>query len=431
MSTFQVGFGRRIITPPIGTVLAGYPEPHAATRVNDDLCVNAIALRQNDTTTLLMSFDLCTVPDPICSHLRTAIQEATGIPEGNMILAAIHTHSGPRTFTIAGWGNADVSFIENILYPQAVAAAKEAVNALQPAYLGIGETLSDAGINRREPLPNGKIALGQNPNGPYDPRMRVLAFRAVNGEPIVNIIHFGAHPTATGNTPDITRDWPGYMTDRLEKVSGAPSVYVNGAQGDVGPRVSSGKTIGDLVQAREVGEIAGTDAVRAYRSISQFTEPALSIKNGELKLPYRPLLSLEEAEAGMAKLGDPEKLKEVNVTLYDKYKKIVEHHKSGKETLTEWVFPQTYIALDSIVFVPYPFEMFCEIALNQQKTSPFPHTLCLSNANGSQGYMPTKDQIPLGGYEEDSFYAHFFQLEDEAGEQIVKENNRLLEALFG
>ena len=75
--------------------------------------------------------------------------------------------------------------------------------------------------------------------------------------------------------------------------------------------------------------------------------------------------------------------------------------------------------------------MFCEISLNQQKASPFEHTLCLSNANGSRGYMPTKDQIPYGGYEIDSFCSfNVFVLEEDADKQIVKANSDLINKLF-
>ncbi|MBQ3226756.1 MAG: hypothetical protein IJB48_06855, partial [Clostridia bacterium] len=59
------------------------------------------------------------------------------------------------------------------------------------------------------------------------------------------------------------------------------------------------------------------------------------------------------------------------------------------------------------------------------------YTLCLSNANGSIGYLPTEDQIPLGGYEIDSFQSYnVFILEENAEVQIVEENTKLLNKLF-
>lgn len=431
MSTLKVGFSRRDITPPLGTVLYGYPQPHTAERIHDRLQANVIALSQNDERALLFSFDVCSVPQEVRTPLCEALEKETGVPKKNILTAAIHTHSGPSLSTTAGWGEADTEYINEIFIPQTLEAAKEAVKTLTPAEMGIGETLSEAGINRREFNAEGIVILGQNPEAVYDPKMRVLAFRTPEGKPLVNLIHYGAHATATGNTADITRDWPGYMTDRLEQFTGAPSVFFNGAEGDVGPRVRNGKTIGDLEQAQEIGEIAGTDAVRAYRGITQYQNHALSVKTGTIRLPYLPLPSLEEAEEALHKLGDPKKLEDVKIKLYDALQFAVEFQKSGQKAPAEWQFDQTYVAIGPVVFVPYPFEMFCQISLNQQKKSPFPYTLCVALCNGSVSYLPTKEQIPYGGYEVDSFYASRFNFEDDAEAQIVEENKKLLEALFG
>ncbi len=430
MKNFAVGFARRVITPHIGTRLFGYPVPHNGEVVHDDLNVNVLALKQEDITVLLVSVDLCTLGGTLADDLRDLLAKENGIPKNHIIAAAIHTHSGPATSSSAGWGNANTEYIADILLPRAAEAAKEALQNLAPAEMGIGETESKVGINRREPLPDGIITLGQNPDGPYDPRMRVLAFRSPEGKPIASLVHYGCHATAIGNTNEISRDWPGFMIDMLEEETGAPAVFFNGCIGDVGPRVRCGKTIGDMEQAQEVGEMGGRDAIRAYQGIERYQVPQMQVKSDDLKLPYVPLLTAEEAEAGIKNLGDPSKLQDTNITLYDKYEKILEFHKSGKTPETEWVYPQTYLALDSVVFVPYPFEAFSEIFLNQQKDSPFTHTLCLTNCNGSMGYLPTKTELPKGGYEVNSFYAHFYLFEDDADKQIVAENKRLLESLF-
>ena len=52
-----------------------------------------------------------------------------------------------------------------------------------------------------------------------------------------------------------------------------------------------------------------------------------------------------------------------------------------------------------MVFVPFPFEIFSEIALRLRAYSPIRHTLTLSNANGYSAYLPTEDQLVRGGYE--------------------------------
>ncbi|MBE7048945.1 MAG: hypothetical protein E7393_06235 [Ruminococcaceae bacterium] len=436
MNQFQVGFARRIITPEVGTRLYGYPGARVSETLHDDLYANVFAFQSNDEKCLLISLDLCTLPQERNAELRQAIAKATNIPANNMILATMHTHSGPSTSGSAnssskGWGGPNMTYINDILFPETIATAKEAIAALQPAEMGIGETTSNAGTNRRELTPEGEVILGQNPDGPFDERMRVLAFRTLEGKPIASLVHYGCHPTAAWSTPDITRDWPGYMVDRLAEESGAPVAFFNGAEGDTGPNLSNGKTTGDMELMKEVGIIAGEDAVRAYKTIQEYHVPKLAVKVGMLSLPYQSLPTIEEAKAGIEALGNPDEIIEVGLLHLSRFKRIIEHRENNLPIETHWNFEQTYIALDSVVFVPFPMEMFCEISMNLQKLSPFTHTLTLSNANGSIGYLPTEDQIPYGGYEIDSFNAfNLFILENCADKQIVEANNNLLHTLF-
>ena len=114
------------------------------------------------------------------------------------------------------------------------------------------------GVNRREIRANNKIDFGQNPWGCFNPRMTVISFKNDEGNVVANIIHYGAHCTAAGRNTEISRDWAGVMVDSLEKESGGITAFFNGAEGDVGPRLSNGGTTGDMSHVKETGEIAET-----------------------------------------------------------------------------------------------------------------------------------------------------------------------------
>lgn len=63
--------------------------------------------------------------------------------------------------------------------------------------------------------------------------------------------------------------------------------------------------------------------------------------------------------------------------------------------------------------------------------TPFPYTLCLSNCGGAELYLPTREEIPFGGYEVQQFkYSKVFVLTENAECRIVAENQRLLAQLF-
>ena len=98
---------------------------------------------------------------------------------------------------------------------------------MEPALLGMTETESRVGVNRRQIRRNGAVDFGQNPWGPFDPTMTVIAVKSArDGRGILNLIHYGCHGTAAGCNREISRDWPGMMTDRMYSVAETASCFL-------------------------------------------------------------------------------------------------------------------------------------------------------------------------------------------------------------
>lgn len=238
---FDVGFGRAVITPQVGTILVGYAPGRPAESVGDDLKVTAIAISSGDSSVLLLAADLGVIAPAIFEDIRSQISQAAEVPAANILYSTTHTHSGPNVFTHNGWGDPDLSYVANILVPGSVAAAREAMANLRPALLGVGTARSDVAVNRRQFTRAGEIIVGQNPWGLKDPIMTVVSFKEKEGgKSIANLIHYGAHGTAAGCNPEITRDWPGPMVDILERESGAVTAFFNGTIGETGPNLPTG-----------------------------------------------------------------------------------------------------------------------------------------------------------------------------------------------
>ena len=242
MNSFVLGCAYRIITPPLGTLLYGYPNKRPADKVNDDLRCNVMTFGYGKPDSVLISMDLCSLPEPVANRLADEINAHTNIAKEKIAICATHTHSGPCLSTIVGWGDFDTDYFENTLIKNMLDACDEAINSAKEVLLGVASTDSYVGINRREILPNGQVTLGQNQWGAFDPTMTVLSFIGKDDKkPFANLIHYGCHGTAAGHATPITRDWSGIMVDRLTAETGAFTMYVNGAEGDVGPRLSNGK----------------------------------------------------------------------------------------------------------------------------------------------------------------------------------------------
>lgn len=426
---FMAGAARADITPAVGTLLYGYNPHQVSTSVHDNLNVTALAMRQGEDTALLMSITVGDFQTELCNEIREKIGETCGVPAGRIVIAATHTHSAPNVAGMEGWGGVDRPYVDNILFPAMIEAAKNALADLQPAEYAVGVTESKVGINRRQQLLDGRIDLGQNPWGCYDPFMSCVAIRNCETKKgILNLIHYGCHGTAAGCNHEITRDWSGIMTDRLETETGVLTAYWNGALGDVGPRLTNGKTVGDIHHVEELGGIAATDAKRAYDARGIYVPGELKIFEGEVAIPYKPLPTQAEVEAKLAEYKNPEELYNIHALIYAHYKAVKAVYDAGvPEHDTHYRIPQTIIALGEAAFIPFPCEIFSEISLRLRQHSPFRYTFCLSNTNGYNAYLPTEDQIVRGGYEILCFlYSGAYTLVNNSDQVLLDENLRIM-----
>jgi len=212
------------------------------------------------------------------------------------------------------------------------------------------------------------------------------------------------------------------MLDVLERETGTPSLFLQGASGDAGPRLSNGKTVGAFHYIAEIGHVAGLDAVQAYRTIKARRRVGLQTVSGEMAFALQKRMPLEEA---LAKMGADPCPREK-----DYYHRVAESYRENLPEQTHFTLPQTLVAAGDVLFIPFPFEVFSEISLRLRACSPFAHTLCLGVANGSHGYLPTQDQICRGGYEIMIFKTESaWPWTDDLDTCIIGENRKLMEAL--
>jgi hypothetical protein len=416
----KAGVAREIITPKLGGKLMGYAAGKPSSSVHDELTVTALAIENGKIRVLLMSVSVCLISNVLAKKLREICGEAAGIPAENVIIGASHTHSGP-TLTD--------DYLNEIFIPKFIAAAKSSIKDMKPVTIGVAKTESLVGISRRKLLPDDSVILSQNPWGIYDPEMTVVSFKGEDGKSLANIVHCSAHCTAAGISSEITRDWAGVMTDRLDRESGAITLFFQGLQGDVGPRLSNGEDKGDINYVLEVGSRAGFDAVRAYKDIRVYRDEPMSIVTGDIKIPYIPFLPLEEARRELAKLEETPNAPFAE-TAMNMLKRNIEALEKGEKEETHFTYLQTLIKIGSIVFIPVPFEASSEISLRLRAYSKYGHTLALGCTNGSNTYLVTKDQISRGGYEVERFkWATVRQYVDNADMHLINENIKLMEKL--
>ena len=427
---FLCGAAREIITPPVGTLLYGYQPDLASTSVHDDLTATAIAFSSGTDTALLVSVTVGDIQTELDRALRAEMASACGVPADRIILAATHTHCGPNVSGVAGWGEIDRPYIDTILRPALIRAAQAAVDAMIPAELAVTHGESRVGINRRQQLRDGRVQLGQNPWGGFDPTMTVISVRAQDGgHGIVHLIHYGCHGTACGRSTEITRDWPGTMIDRVEAQTGTLTAFFNGAIGDVGPRLTNGSTTGNIRHVEELGGVAAFDAMRILNLPKTYAVPELRLHTGTVRLPYQPHPPLEEVRRALAQIGHPDALINHARLRYTYLKSVESLLLRGESTPDALTYPVTLVTVGGVALIPIPFEFFAEISMRLRADSPVPYTLGLSCANGYRAYLPTQDQLCRGGYEVAVFrYASPYRLADDTDQHLINEIFRILDA---
>lgn len=427
---FEVGVGRADITPPVGTLLYGYNPHQVSTSIHDNLNVTAAAFRQGETAVIMLCATVGDIQTELCDELRQLTAEITNLPLENVIISATHTHSAPNVAGFEGWGDVDREFVDSILIPAIKKCAVDAVSSFTPAEVAYGVCRSEVGINRRQHNVDGSISLGQNPWGCFDPNMTVLVFRDKDSRRgILNLIHYGCHGTAAGCNEEISRDWSGVMCDTLERETGTMTAFWNGSIGDVGPRLTNGGTVGDISYVERLGAVAAQDAMRAYKSCGAFRDGELKLFRGTISLPYKPLPNLCDVKEELSRYENPEELYNIAGLTYNHLKSVVALLESDNVSIqTALELPATIVSIGEALFIPIPFEFFSGISMRLRTylADRYPYVLGLSNSNGYYCYLPTEDQLCLGGYEVDCFlHSGLYLLQDNTDQHLIDEILRI------
>lgn len=404
MEKLFLGVGRAVITPEVGCKLQGYRNDWYSDSVHDDLTATAYWFKQAKTQMVMVNLTVCNISNRERNRIAALAEERYGIPQGAITLSCTHTHSGPFTAFITkgpdDWGVMDPDYMLGTFTDGILSAIGQAKEALRPVTMGVGEGESRIGVNRRQLYADNQVHLGQNPWGTFDPKMTVLSFKDEEGNIYANMIHYGCHGTCAGRHPAISRDWSGIMVDRMELLTGGITAFFNGTAGDTGPRLSNGGTTGkgDYQFVHELGNVAAQDAMRIQKSIRIFRDADLKAADTTIVLPLKPRESREEAiyqlekgiEGGSA-----------TVRCHTRhYNEVLEsYNHDDYEDEDSYTFPSRVVRIGEVSFFCLPFEPFSGLGLRVRDYAELPHTLCLGYTDGSEGYFPTADQIPLGGYE--------------------------------
>ena len=411
---WEIGIASEVITPALGCQLAGFDaRKGVAQRVHDDLHALALVLDDGTTKIALISVEVLAVSLPFAERVRAAIEERTGIPAPNVVIAATHTHCGPVTINhFFNQGQPlDQSYLDR-LAAGIVSSVEKAFAGRQPRRLRSGMApVEGVGVNRR--TADGK---------PVDPLAGLLLVEELDGTPAALAVNYPCHPTVLGpNTLEITADFPFFTARQLRRRLG-PDVhilYFNGAEGDVSMGHNSGLSAVGVIapfrtfeKAEEVGIRLADAVIAGLRDLTD-EQPRLAIQTRWASLPlkrYAPLADMtarrKAAAEAMRQADNSGRLDEgvLRARQRSLYSRIEEYYallyeetagEEPKALRTEL----TALRVGQTALLSFPGELFVSIGLEIRARSGFPRTMILGLANGYVGYVPTAEANEAAGYE--------------------------------
>jgi len=368
------------ISPASPQWLMGYG-PRKSTGVRDPIFHRIAALDDGTTQVFLIASDLCLFSPTVYDDVTAELKRETGIEPRQVWWTVTHSHSTPEVgppgmYDVLLKGRSDHPWDRDycdFVKAKLIAGIKQARAQLEPARLAIGTGLSRANINRRARDADGKISLGLNPDGPTDRQIGLIRLDRPDGSPIGLIANYAMHGTVLGPSMlQISGDGPGVVSSYVEEKLGAPTLYVNGAAGNLAPIY----TVQDLPRSH-IGEfrvLLGDRIVEASRGLGAGgSEVKLWLAETWIETPRRADLGWSDELKSFAAKG------------------------AGGADLVR--IPVRVLRINDAVLWGSPVELFCEIALRVRHESPFRHTFYFGYSNGWLGYLPTAQAFQEGGYE--------------------------------
>lgn len=370
------------ITPANSQPLLGYGARNS-TGVNDSLFHRITAMDDGSLQFFLVSTDIALISPSVFDDFCRDLKQETGIDRHQVWWTNTHTHSAPevgpaglpRVFMPERYQHQPDGDYAKRVVRSLIDGIKVARAKLEPARLAVGEGSAMANINRRARDTDGKIKLGLNPYGPVDRQVGLIRLERLDGSPIALIVNYAIHGTAlSGANTLISGDVPGVVAAYVEEKIHAPMLFVNGAAGNIAP-IYSGYPDFRTAHITEFNVLLGDRILAALQSLPKAT--------AVVRLRTTEQIVETPRKAGLGWTDD--------LTAYTR---------TGPEGANLVRLPVRYLSInkDTVIWAA-PLEMFCEIALQVRRESPFRHTFYYGYTNGWLGYLPTKEGFAEGGYE--------------------------------
>ena len=277
VETFQsrcrFGLAQADITPPVGIYhrMWGAASHDRSTGMHRPLTASAVAFgsigedgRPSELEQILILLDHVLLWPAEMDRLVERASRRSGVSNESLLVVFSHTHAaglmGKERESLPG-GELIPGYLKRLAATvgELISTARSGMRTATVTY-GFGR----CSLARNRDLWDHQLrryVCGYNPDGRSDDTLLVARVTGERDEPIATFVNYACHPTtlAWQNTL-ISPDYPGAMREVVERETGAPCLFLQGASGDLGPREGF---VGDVEVADRNGRQLGYAALSA------------------------------------------------------------------------------------------------------------------------------------------------------------------------
>ncbi len=369
-----------IITPPIGSLIAGYGPNDVSVMKYDELMFHGFCLEAEGRKYLLISYDLLGLNRESVVTIRKACAELIGGTEADVMLSCTHTHGGPHTRYHFRTGLLDTDACKLVLdrTVEAVAALKDSdFTGVTPYFYSKQRALN---INRRYCGPENvctmvfnRIDLLPLADGPTDPEIGMLFFLDDKKRPVETVVNYAAHPLAAhaggDSTLAISPDYPALVRKYIGESTGSGVTFVSGAAGDQFPKdFEAGFCSLDNI-ARPLATETLQGCINAKRNPEKFS------------------------------LGADAKVRTLLKSFPAKIRPDLQNKGPIQPEMGTCDLELQFMSIGDLCLVGVPCELVAELGLEIKWHSPFRKTFICYNSTDYANYINGANAIVAGGYE--------------------------------
>jgi len=407
---FKCGFYEREITPPIGSHLSGYGNIRPATGVKDRLMAKACVISDGKATIAMIAVDSLHMENELRNEIAKRVSGYTGIPEKNILVAAVHSHTG-----IPSWKH--VCDDEEVNYNQAHyfdVFAKIIADCAILAYQRLEDTdmvfgtgnvegisfcrdyiMKDSTPRTNPPRMSPDIV---GPASVTDNEVPVLFVHGKDGTPIGAIVCFACHLDCVGGL-EFSGDYASELSKQLKTMYGPDfvTVFFMGTSGDINHfnvnvaedapdhyRMMGRKLAGEVVKTLAFAKPVEGDVIKC--NFESIRIPRREISEETLNYAKHIVATVKERPgAKIAADGTDKDMYELMMS-----RKLITFMENSPEI---YDIPLHYIQIGDISFFGFPSEIFCHFGLDIKKRSGSSKCIVATCCNGTYGYVPTKEMI--------------------------------------